>query len=102
MEAKVRKGHREACLIPEGSINISNSERLKRKFMGVVHEGFDRIILDFKNVDNIDSVGAGKILFFNSILQKKDGRLIITNINSDEVKKAFDLIELSNAVKIKE
>lgn len=91
-----------ARIIPPGSINITNAEKLRNEFNQLLNRGFSQIILDLKNVDDIDSAALGKILVIENALKKEDGNLIIENVNSENVRKVFDTVNLGNVIEIKD
>lgn len=90
-----------ARIIPQGSINIINAEKLRKEFNKALNKDVNKIVLDLKNVDDIDSAALGKILVVKSALKEKDGKLIIENVNSEAVKKVFDTVNLSDVMVVK-
>ncbi len=96
-----RKGE-WARIIPQGSINITNAENLREEFQRIMRNDVKKFILDLKNVDDMDSAALGKILVANSALKKKDGKLVIENVNSEDVKKVFEAVNLADAIEIKD
>ena len=91
-----------ARIIPRGSINITNAEKLRKKFKKIMNQGIKKIILDLKNVDDIDSAALGKILVVNSALKEKDGKLVIENVNSESVRRLLDTVSLSDTIEIRD
>ena len=97
---KIEKHENEACLLPEGRIDISNSQELKQQLLAVYEEGFNQIEIDFSKVTGIDSSGLGKLLLFQKKLKERGGELSIVNINNEYVKKMFTMIHLYKVIKI--
>ena len=91
-----------ARIIPRGSINITNAEKLREEFQKIMGSGVKKFILDLENVDDMDSAALGKILVANSALKKKGGKLVIENVNSENVKKVFEAVNLADAIEIKD
>ena len=92
----------KARIIPQGSINITNAEKLRKEFSKAVNKGVDEIILDMKNVEDIDSAALGKILVVKSALKANDGKLIIENVDSEKVSKVFTTVNLSDVIEIRD
>ncbi len=100
METKIYED--EARIIPQESINITNAKNLREEFNKVVNKGINKIILDLRNVEDIDSAALGKILVVKSALKEKDGKLIIENVHAERVKKVFDTVNLSEVIEIRD
>ncbi len=100
MKTKINK--KWARIIPRGSINITNAEKLRKEFKKIMNQGIKKIILDLKNVDDIDSAALGKILVVNSALKEKDGKLVIENVNSESVRRLLDTVSLSDTIEIRD
>lgn len=91
-----------ARIIPQGSINITNAEKLRDEFTEIMNQGVNKIILDLKNVDDLDSAALGKILVANSALAEKGGKLIIENVESESVQKVLATVNLSDMIEIRD
>ena len=91
-----------ARIIPQGSINITNAENLRDEFTEIMNQGVNKIILDLKNVDDLDSAALGKILVANSALAEKGGKLIIENVESESVQKVLATVNLSDMIEIRD
>ena len=89
-------------IIPQTSINITNAEELRSEFKKIMNQGINKFILDLKNVNDVDSMAIGKILVVNSALNKKDGKLVIENVNSENVRKVFEAVNLSDVIEIRD
>ncbi|MFW5988065.1 MAG: STAS domain-containing protein [bacterium] len=85
---------------PEGSIDFTNSQELKKELLNLFDEGFNKIIIDFERVESIDSSGLGKLLLFQKKLKERDGILKIINVTSDYIKNMFDMIHLNKVIDI--
>ncbi len=97
---KVEKNGNQAVVIPDGRIDITNSQDLKKKLLDIFDEGFDEIVIDFGNISSIDSSGLGKLLLFHKKLKERGGELRIVNVSSDYVKKMFSMIHLNKVINI--
>lgn len=87
-------------IILDEKFDLTNAEDVKKKFFVLIEKNIIDIILDFKNVKEIDSAGLGKILLFNKVIRENDGNLVIENVNSDYVNKIFDMLDLRKILKI--
>lgn len=97
-----RQSDTEATIIPNGRIDITNSNDLKHKLLDLYNDGFNVITIDFTNVTGIDSSGLGKLLLFQKKLKECNGELKIINITSQYVKKMFNMIHLYKVINIEE
>lgn len=87
---------------PKENIDFSNSNKLKEELVSINEDGYNRIEIDFGDVNSIDSSGLGKLLLFHKKLKEKDGELSIKNIQSDYIKNMFEMIKLNKVIKIVE
>ena len=97
---KVEKNGNQAVVIPDGRIDITNSQDLKKKLLEIFDDGYDEIVIDFSNISSIDSSGLGKLLLFHKKLKERGGELRIINVGSDYVKKMFSMIHLNKVINI--
>ncbi len=99
MRVKIEEDY--ARIIPLENIDLTNAEKLKEKFTELVEEeNIKNIILDFRNVEKIDSSGLGKLLLFHKIIKEVQGKLKIKNVNSQYVKKVFNMVNLTETLDI--
>ena len=92
----------EARIIPEEKIDLTNSKELEESFRSLVEKDIKNITLDFKKVREIDSSALGKILLFNKIMRENEGYFKIKNVNSEYVKKVFQMVDLEEVVDVEE
>ncbi|PTV93531.1 anti-sigma B factor antagonist/stage II sporulation protein AA (anti-sigma F factor antagonist) [Halanaerobium saccharolyticum] len=103
MESKTDVINSEQVVIsPVGNIDFSNSQDLKDKLLELFKKDYKKVILDFSEVESIDSSGLGKLLLFHKKLKEKDGKLIIRNVESDYIKNMFEMIHLNKVITIEE
>lgn len=86
--------HNEAEVKLEVKFNLSNSNEVKKVMLELIDQGINKVILDFGDTEEIDSSGLGKILFFAETLRESGGSLKLVNIQSPELRKLFQLIQL--------
>ena len=92
----------KVILSPKGDINFANSESLKNALNEVFQDNYKEVIIDFADVENIDSEGLGRLLLFHKKLKDNNGILIIKNIKSNYVRNLFKTINLAQVIKIEE
>ncbi len=99
---KVERSEETALMVPESRIDITNSNELKQTFLELFDEGYSTFVIDFGQVDGIDSSGLGKLLLFQKKLKERSGELKIINISSEYVKKMFAMIHLNKVITIED
>lgn len=92
----------KVILSPEGDINFSTSESLKDALYEAFNDDYKEVIVDFTDVENIDSEGLGRLLLFHKKLKDNNGILIIRNIKSNYVRNLFKTINLAQVIKIED
>ncbi len=91
-----------ARIIPEGSIDLTNAEKLKEEFENLVeNEEILQVTIDFKNVEKIDSSGLGKILLFHKIMEEREGSIQLANVDSEYIQKVFEMVNLDEIIDIR-
>lgn len=91
---------KELIISPVGNIDFSNSQVLKEELLKFLEKGYQKVIIDFSEVESIDSSGLGKILLFHKRIKEKNGELIIKNVKSSYIKNMFELIHLNKVIDI--
>jgi len=103
MESKTKViDKNEVVISPIGTIDFSNSQDLKEELLELFEQNYDKVIMDFGQVESIDSSGLGKLLLFHKKLKEKEGTLVIKNVKSDYIKNMFEMIHLSKVIEIEE
>lgn len=95
-----RKSKQTAVIIPAGKIDVTNSNLFKEKLNQLFEEGIKVIIIDFTNVNALDSSGIGKLLVFYKKLKEKGGTLSIINVKHENVRNLLDMICLDKVINI--
>jgi anti-anti-sigma factor len=85
--------------LEEANLNSVIAPLLKSEFVFLRNEGVRNLIFDLKDVDYIDSSGLSSILTANR-LWKDYGCFVLTNINSDGVKKLIEISKLDTILTI--
>ncbi len=99
---KIKIQDETAHIIPQGSINLNNASDLENKFKKAIEKDVYNITLNMKKVNDIDSMAMGKILILQRKIKREDGKIIIKNINSENVKEALEIVNLDEVVEIKD
>lgn len=103
MESKINVIDEEKVVIsPLANIDFSNSQNLKEDLLNLLKEDYKEIIIDFGNVESIDSSGLGKLLLFHKKIKEKEGQLRIRNVESDYIKNMFEMIHLAKVIEIED
>lgn len=92
----------KVIISPVGNIDFSNSQELKEALLELFEQDYKKIIMDFSEVESIDSSGLGKLLLFHKKVKEKDGELIIRNVESEYIKNMFEMIHLGKVIEIEE
>lgn len=99
MEVEIKEN--SARIIPDEKIDRINAEEMREKILEMVEkEKINNIILDFQNVKKINSYGLGKLLLLKKITKENELNLKIDNVNSEEVRKVFGMIDLGETINI--
>ena len=99
-EIKVDKNDETAVVSPEEKIDVSNAKDFKDELITLYEQGFEKIIVDFADVERIQSSGVGALLSFNDKLLKDGGKLKIINVNKDYIKKIFQMTKLHKIIEV--
>ena len=103
MESKTNViDNQEVVIRPIGNIDFSNSQDLKDKLLELFEQEYKKVVIDFSEVESIDSSGLGKLLLFHKKLKEKEGTLVIRNVESDYIKNMFEMIHLNKVIEIED
>ena len=97
---EINKTDGSARIILDEKFDLTNAEKIKKEFLVLIEKDITDIILDFKKVEEIDSAAFGKILLFNKIVNENNGKLTIKNVNSNYIKKVFNMLNLDEILTI--
>ncbi|MCC6815722.1 MAG: STAS domain-containing protein [Saprospiraceae bacterium] len=79
--------------LEESNLNSLIAPQLKSEFVFLRNEGVRNLIFDLSKVNYIDSSGLSSILTANR-LWKNYGSFVLTNIQSDSIKKLIEISKL--------
>jgi anti-sigma B factor antagonist len=74
----------------KGRLDSNTSGEFEKKLLGMVEQGGNRFILDFKDLDYISSAGLRVLLKAIKELKRTDGRLCVCDIK-DYIREIFSL-----------
>lgn len=101
MESKTEIiNNNQVVVKPVGNIDFSNSQELKDELLELFEQDYKKVVMDFSEVESIDSSGLGKLLLFHKKLKEKEGTLVIRNVESDYIKNMFEMIHLNKVIDI--
>ena len=85
--------------LEEPQLNSMIAPLLKSEFVFLHNEGVRNLIFDLQQVDYIDSSGLSSILTANR-LWKDNGSFVLTNMNSEGVRKLIEISKLDGILNI--
>jgi anti-anti-sigma factor len=88
-----------AVVYPNGYLNGSTGEKIDAACNELMHKGQDRIIINFGNVETVNTMGIANLV---SVLEKvghREGVVCFSNL-SDSNRQIFDVLDISRAVLI--
>ncbi len=102
-QASIREKDNYVIMFLSGSSTAVNKQakevlNLRNKFKELAKK-YNRVIVDFKEVEYIASDTIGAILSGNAIMKKNDGKVVLSSA-SDYVKKIFDIVRLGDVLDI--
>jgi len=85
-----------------GVIDFKNSDLMEDEVLKLMNKNYKILVIDFDEVESIDSSGIGKLLMLNKKLQSQDRELVLSNVNSDYLKNIFETISLKEIMKFED
>jgi anti-sigma B factor antagonist len=83
--------HGEVTIVDvDGRVDSSTAKPFEEKLVGLLESGRILLMIDFKHLAYISSAGFRVLLRAGQLAEKRDGKLVLCNINS-EVRRIFDL-----------
>ena len=77
----------------KGEINVTNSMELKKVMQKAIEENNKKILIDFKDVEFIDSSGLSVFVAAHKLISEKGGSLKFTNVKP-HVQKVFNITRM--------
>ncbi|HEY9694666.1 MAG TPA: STAS domain-containing protein [Oculatellaceae cyanobacterium] len=95
----IKSGNSFTVIYPSRVLSLNNADKLRRKIINCVKMEIKIVILDFKNVNFIDSIGLTALLIAQAKIKPLGGKLFICSLN-DQVKMLFELTRMNKVFKI--
>ena len=96
MEIKILKNEHDIYLVElEGAMDLYSSNRLKELVMKMIEKKVERVIVDLKEVERVNSAGIGALIFISSTLKKLNCPLVIV-VPEGPVMNALEVTRLKN------
>ena len=80
MEITERYQDNKAILRLSGSILGEDRLKLNDAIQKQVEEGYNCLVLNFKDVDSMDSVGLGMLIAVHTSLSRRDAKMVFSNV----------------------
>lgn len=101
MEIKLKKYQNIYIIMLEGELDLYNAPKLENVFNSLVSKNIASFVVDFNDVDYIDSSGVGILLKIHSITKSKNLSFLLSSV-SGEVLNVFTLTNLVKFFSISE
>ncbi|HEC69046.1 MAG TPA: anti-sigma factor antagonist [Candidatus Omnitrophica bacterium] len=85
----------------KGEINIDTVPKLKETFEIILKNKFRKVLLSFKGVEYIDSLGIATLIDFSKRLLKREGILFLCELSSN-LRSIFGITKVDKVFKIYE
>ena len=99
MKIKKEKRNDVTVCSLSGEINIDTVPQIKTVFKEILDHKSRKVLLNFKEVEYIDSLGVASLLEFLKKMKEIDGMVYLSDI-SPKVRTIFNIIGLENVFKI--
>ena len=83
----------------EGRLDIQESLEVEKRINEIINNGYKKLVFDLSKVEYLSSSGLRIFIAASRRLMPVDGEIKMANM-SDQVKKVFDLVELTDLFKI--
>jgi anti-anti-sigma factor len=90
MEIQIAQHGNAAVVAVIGRLDSVTAAEFHRKMRGLVDSGTARIVVDFGELTYISSAGLGELVRTAKLLQEKDGRFCLANVDA----KVLSLIDI--------
>ncbi|MCX8058552.1 MAG: STAS domain-containing protein [Spirochaetes bacterium] len=71
--------------------NYEIIQNIYEEIKELINKGNKHIVLDFEQVNSINSSAIGKLLFLNNLITSKNGKISFIRVN-DNLKKLFNIL----------
>ena len=81
--SKITMSENQAIVTPNHDIVSSTASDFRNELLDVIKSEPDELVIDFSNINMIDSVGLGVLITTHNSMNKIGGKLIVTNVSKD-------------------
>ena len=81
--AEITKDGEKVFVRPDQDITASTVEGLQRELTGLIDGGVREVVLNFTDIEMIDSLGMGLLVATHNSLSEVGGGLSLTNVSKD-------------------
>jgi|GEM_PF-6715726 anti-sigma B factor antagonist len=71
--------------------NYEIIQSIYEELKDLINKGNKHIVIDFENINSINSSAIGKLLFLNNLITSKNGKISFIRVN-DNLKKLFNIL----------
>lgn len=96
MVNKVRNKRNWLIFDISGNIRRKDAEKLKELCNKYIEESKLQIAVNFSDIDFIDSIGLGALIYCNTRIKDAGGKIVIMNLNEN----IYDLLEMTSVDKL--
>jgi anti-sigma B factor antagonist len=96
MDIDIRAHEKWTILDITGNIRRKDAEQLKELFAQYIKESKLQVAINFDNIDFIDSVGLGALIYCNNKIKVCGGEIALINVNEN----IYDLLEMTSVDKL--
>ena len=97
MAVEVRDNEDEKVIVLDGDIDMTKMKGIKEELLRIIENVDKNVVIDFSNVDYIDSSGVGVLIIISKELKKTNKSLRLINL-SDRISKILELSSLQEVI----
>jgi len=99
MEIDVTQANEATVLAPQGDLDMSAADQVKRTLAGLIDQGKARLVMDLSRVGYIDSSGMGVLVSMMKQARAAGGDVRLCALQED-VRAIFEMTRLIKAISV--
>ena len=100
MKIQIKKGDNDAqCVEIEGELDFHSSPDLRREFTKLIDQQVQKVLVNLKKVDYIDSSGLATFVELFQKMKRYGGKLVLFNL-AQGVRSVFEIAKLDSIFKL--